>query len=651
MIARHRLLWLPGITLLLSGCIDASMARPGRMLVDPLPSLIDALVATDRFGAPLVALCGLTALAYLPARILVGHRGERALSMSLAPGIALGLATLGWWLAGFVSGSMATVVLSIGAAGIGVAAIGRARRIARPAPQSSPGATVWLSLIWLLSLGVRLAVVRDLALPAWVDGVHHTYLTDLLRQAGTVPNDYGVLLPFGPFAYHFGFHALTATVAELSGTDSASSVIVVGQFLSAAAAPTAYAITRLGGGTQRAGLVAAAVVGLVSVFPAYFVSWSRFTQLAGMVAAAPWLMLAARAAENRTTAVAGGFGLLILAMIHPRVAVMAAIAAVTLNVLPRQSVESAGTRGGLRLLGTALAGLAGLALGATWLWRVGGGLVPRLDAGRAMTEAVNQFEIAVLSTSYDPYLYGLAVATMLYLVLRGNRVASATGIWLIVTGLVALGSRLGLPFGNLIGGGAFAIALWLPAAVLVGVAVDAGMALVARGQVRLRRIPVAVCVVAMLALSEPSLKALNSDTVLASPRDREALDQLARYIGPDEIVAVSVREWQLGTYRGADAGYWIGVIGAGRSVVPPGLYGLGPVAWATDLSGRLAAWESAAQRSDTIASGMRAFGARWLFIGARDADFHRVAAESSDDLRLEADFAGPRLYRLRDDRP
>jgi hypothetical protein len=126
-----------------------------------------------------------------------------------------------------------------------------------------------------------------------------------------------------------------------------------------------YAAARVLFASRRAGLLAAAGVGVVSWFPAYFLSWGRYTQMTGVLLAVPALLLLWRLRGQvrpggliaATLLVAG------LALVHVRVAFLAAILAGVLGgVLLFQR------RGRTLLWWLAAAGGALLITLPWWLW-------------------------------------------------------------------------------------------------------------------------------------------------------------------------------------------------------------------------------------------------------------------------------------------
>lgn len=177
---------------------------------------------------------------------------------------------------------------------------GPAVRRAAPSPES-------LAAIAILGLAVCLRVwqARQLVAPAWVDGLHHALVTRLIADAGAVPAGYRPYLAVDGFYYHFGFHALAAAVGWLADAPAPWAVLWTGQALSAAAALTTYAAARRLVRRPAAALAALAVPASLYWFPAYFVSWARYTQLAGLVALPGVWMLVADAVHGPATTAAG----------------------------------------------------------------------------------------------------------------------------------------------------------------------------------------------------------------------------------------------------------------------------------------------------------------------------------------------------------
>lgn len=142
-------------------------------------------------------------------------------------------------------------------------------------------------LLLLLTAFTRYSHIQNLVLPVWVDSVHHTMVTSVLLEQGTLPDTYTPYLDKGRFFYHWGFHALLAFMGWMQGAepgiDIARQLLLVGQLFNTLTILMVYALGRILFGSSRAGLWAALFAALVSWFPAYYVSWGRYPQLGGML--------------------------------------------------------------------------------------------------------------------------------------------------------------------------------------------------------------------------------------------------------------------------------------------------------------------------------------------------------------------------------
>ncbi len=140
-----------------------------------------------------------------------------------------------------------------------------------------------LALVLLLTTITRLLSLRGLQAGVGMDAYHHTIISELFVRDGGIPSNYEPYAPLQSFTYHFGFHGLIAALSWLSGQKSPTDIMVlmpqVGQFAGSVLPISSLALFGWKVlGNRWAGLAAGALAGLVSVLPAYYVEWSRFTQ-------------------------------------------------------------------------------------------------------------------------------------------------------------------------------------------------------------------------------------------------------------------------------------------------------------------------------------------------------------------------------------
>lgn len=663
----------PGSLIERSAQLPGFVATAMRVSDSPGPFGIasDALIAAQRLPIALTIL--LVVGAGLAAGIAASVRRPDLL-LSMAPGLgALALAVI-WWVGSIVVGSTLPVLASAVLAAIGwilasarvVGALRgwmnarpipahpdcdpiRAGRLARARLVAAAETLAPPLIVWLAALAMRAASVAHLAAPPWVDAVHHAYLANLLLVEG-VPADFGPALPFGPFTYHFGFHAVVATVATVSGAAIPDALLAVGQFFIASAALAAYAVGWSASGRRSAGIVAACVAGLVSIMPAYYLSWSRYPHVAGLIALAAIVTVARPRQRLRSWSLLAAAGAFVagLPLVHPRVAVLGVLLALAWLVvaLARRRRVPWGR------VGVPIA-IASIMVGP-WIWRVWTGLVGRIGRGGDDIAAVNVADLNLLSTGHDPVIYAVAAAATFALLATGRPAAWIVALWLALAAMTANPQLLRQPGGMLVGNAALLISLWLPAAAMIGVGAAETVRLtrrfVATPARRPARYGLAIGAIAFgLVASGPSSATLNPATVLVSIDDRRVLDLARASIRSGELVMTRPRLWQLETYVGADAGYWIGAMTPGTNVVPPALYGLGPVDWSRSVSSDLASIAALLDQPDAVeafVADTRARHATWLFVGERAPVFDVMTLDHRQDLEVAGRSGGARLYRV-----
>ena len=152
------------------------------------------------------------------------------------------------------------------------------------------------SAVLFVTLASRLLSLRDASAGAGLDAYHHTLISEMFVESGGIPSDYLPYAPLASFTYHFGFHSLVATVGWLAGHTGASDMLTL-MPLAGQIADTlpVLALTLFGWkglGNRWAGLAAGALAGVVSVFPAFYVNWSRYTQGLGLaLLPVAWVLL------------------------------------------------------------------------------------------------------------------------------------------------------------------------------------------------------------------------------------------------------------------------------------------------------------------------------------------------------------------------
>ena len=516
----------------------------------------------------------------------------------------------------------------------------------------------------------RIRHIESVVLPLWVDSVHHTMIVRLLVDHGRLPESYAPFIPQSTFYYHWGFHAVTAFVAWISGLTSSAElprlILAFGQLLNVLVFPAIYCAAATLLRSRRAALLAATLATLVSIFPAYYVSWGRYTQLCGLlvlpVLAASFWKLARHPNAMRAIEVAllgGG-----LVLIHVRVAVVFAILAAILVCL---LIWQRRWRG---LAWCAAAGAVALLIAMPWIVHVARApqvrmIVAPAAAERAQWETSNAAPADIVWAPHNPFLFTLssgglfgftpfrlsvtarvaAIAWWVLLVVLLQRKATRKRrgldrrdgwrigivvVWVAVTALLINLDRIGLPRMRVLPNSAAVIMLFLPLAVL-GAHLLRWVADELLRPRRRRAAMIALSLAIGLIGASRLLHIVNPATVLATSADLHALEWIRTTTPPTARFAVGVQPWIGGSYIGNDGGYWIPLVAERESILPPGLY-----PWVmtpdrvTTITRQLGEWYEAGQLGNAQAlPALRRQGVTHLYFGARNTTPLRVAVAAS----------------------
>lgn len=455
--------------------------------------------------------------------------------------------------------------------------------------------TFWGSLIGLIltvTAWTRLRAIAGLVVPPWVDSVHHTMLVRLFLLKGTVPTNYDPFIPGARAFYHWGFHAIAAALSLFLGRTDPFSIppviLSLGQWLNASTPLFVYAAAVSLTRSRTAAVIAAAISGLVSFYPAYYVSWGRFTHLGGVLLLLAWMALAARA--RRITAgsvamlaiVAGG-----LALVHVRLAFFAVVFTIVMI-----AVDLLRRRRPVALLA---AGALACVIVLPWLIAMRnvapGALAPSDASPRWMTPAEVRANLlwvphtAELLSAATAGLTGIAklgpLATtgrvlsfvwwLAIIVIATRRKGRSRPLlwtyavliaWAALTLLILNATHLQFATNT-----SAAITAFVPLSIACG-------ALIAWAIAPLRRAGTVVVVVICCAIGIATLgNIINPATIIATDADLAALRWMRDSTPASSAIVGRVQPWYGGAFIGVDGAYWSSVLADRRSLPPPSLYG------------------------------------------------------------------------------
>ncbi len=129
------------------------------------------------------------------------------------------------------------------------------------------------AFLFIISLILGATQIKGVLVPNWFDGVTHTYLLQKFVATAEIPLDN---------IYHNSFHAIALAMYYFGGFSLPETVLILGQWLSAASGLTFYYLTlRYIRNPYTAGL-SYIVYSFFLIFPSYLTSWGRYPFLLGL---------------------------------------------------------------------------------------------------------------------------------------------------------------------------------------------------------------------------------------------------------------------------------------------------------------------------------------------------------------------------------
>jgi hypothetical protein len=515
-----------------------------------------------------------------------------------------------------------------------------------------------LLLVFIVSFGLRLVMVRDLAAPAWVDSVHHSLISRLIQENGAFPSSYNPFINLDATQYHAGFHTGLAAFSWLSRMEPAAALLLYGQVLNAAVVLAAYLLTTTLTRDRWAGVIAALFTGLITPMPAYYLSWGRYTHLAGLLIlpAAPALVrlfFDRVGASPRAVLLLAVLAFSGLILVHYRVAAFLGLLLIAM-VISRLKINRESFQNLARQTGLAAGAMGGgaLLLSGPWLLpTLNRHILPALTPSQVTpAEPFTDFSWGLLTAGFGIYSLWLAgLGLLLGLVLR-QRFALAAVLWVGLLFLLANLGALGLPGGWFVNNPSVQISLFLPISLLAGYLLS----------VIIRTTPSFLPQPLLLALRGLIVGGLlvfgflgmrqlmtitNPNTILVRDGDLAAMQWIREFIPPEETILISPFSWGYGVYAGSDGGFWISPLTGRKTMPPPVLYGMGnpeQVRAISSLSRQAVEHGSSPMELNDL---MQAHGLRYVFIGVRGGAFSSNALFESPLFNLVYSNHGVSLFQ------
>jgi hypothetical protein len=510
----------------------------------------------------------------------------------------------------------------------------------------------WVAIgVFGLTLFTRFWIIRDHPYPAWSDSLHHTLLTQLTAVQGKLPTSLEPYFPIPLDQYHLGLYSLSATVQGLALWNCAYSTGLAQVPAHTALLWTAQVLNGLCGlgvylvldrKVGRVGaIVGAAVVGLLSHQPAFYVNWGRFTQLASQtILLIAWLVTWEAVAtwklpwqEHKvkilwhTVCAALLTGAVFL--LHFRVAIFY-VPLLVMSVIWELWKARKTKRVASVVLRTIAVGTVALLVVMPALWGATRIYVSTRLSPTSSDQSITVDEVSETIQHYFEFLWGsvpyLAARTWLMVLsafsiavglLRRNKLVIASLLWTLVLYLLGNAYLLGLPLLSFTNLGAVLVMLYLPIGLVVGSAAEEAVALCGpRWRERAAWLVIALVLVAGLVASRVRVTETEPYRYFVTPEDVAAMDWIKENTPPDALFAVNTHFWLPRAPHGTDAGYWIPYFTGRQTTAGAMLLNLG----GSDDESRIVALSRLVEQlevDNASLTDLQAMGVDYVYIGRR----------------------------------
>jgi len=446
-----------------------------------------------------------------------------------------------------------------------------------------------LILIFLLTLLVRMIMVRDLTTPAWVDSVHHALIIRLIGALGSFPSTYLPYWEMPPTAYHPGFHTIAAVFTWLTNLDLAQGLLILGQVLNASAVFSVYLLSKTLTRSTTVGLLAAIITGFLTPMPAYYTSWGRYTELTGLLILPATLALIQVLANDKVTTkkiwiiilgaiVSGG-----LFMVHYRVIVF--LACLILSYL---GIYWLGKKGNAAinprsvLVSVSIMAVLAVFFVIPWLYQmITSTVLPMLNSSiGSMVPFFSGFTWEYITSALGKFTLILAGLGLVWGMIKREEFAFMLLTWILLLFFVANLAALRVPGGALVSIASVEIMLFIPISILGGYFVNQ---LITQWKDILPKqlvnpfMGLIIMVIGSVALigTRQLVTIINPITLSSRNSDLPAIQWISENIPENETIVINPFAWGYGLYAGSDGGYWISPLSGRPTLPPPVLYGLG----------------------------------------------------------------------------
>lgn len=457
----------------------------------------------------------------------------------------------------------------------------------------------WLAIAILgMTLFTRFWAAHLNPYPAWTDSLHHTLITQLAAQYGRLPDTLEPYAPTPLSMYHLGLYSISSVVMLLARVPAHSALLWTAQALNGLCGLGVFLV--LDRKVGRVGAVAgAAVVGLFSFQPAWYVNWGRFTQVSSQtILPVAWLatweticLWREGTSQYRRLVGMAVIGALLTAsvfLLHYRVAYFyLPLLALTLLLEFRQAVLT--KTSGRFFLALAAVGLLSLGLISPALFSALQDYILQathpaasMAAGSAASASNPYYEFpisSIFTIGAQPWLLVAGLLSAVYNLYHRSIFSWLMLGWVVALILEGLTYLLKIPLLNVTNMGAILIMLYLPLGFIIGQAIEVGSRERYFTSPRVRQMIIAGFLAAVFLASHIRVGSTEAYRYFLTNKDVAAMHWIKANTPSDALFAINTYFWLPSAPHGSDGGYWLPYFADRKTTAGTMLFSAGPEAY------------------------------------------------------------------------
>jgi hypothetical protein len=350
----------------------------------------------------------------------------------------------------------------------------------------------------------------------------------------------------------------STTSSSSSFIDLGWFLLIVGQWWNILAVVSAAGLVWYWWRSWPAIVVALIVIGLVSIMPAYYLSWGRYTLLSGMI----WLPAALVALDilwmddEPHRGVWVGLLMTGLLLTHFVIGVMALVWGVVL-----WCAHGRLARGWYIAVGVVVVCMLPWwsVLMTQVQWERVGDASARVVSGN---DSHNAFIPELFWARHHVWLVPLALVSAWWFIHRRHLLVARVVIWWALIIVLANPVVVGLPYLSFFSNETWITAMYLPIGILVArMSVDWHQ----------RWVSVLMVFVALVAFGGMQ-RVVRPATILTNQSDRLAITWIDQQLPTDAVLLTNASEWMWQVDRGVDGGWWVMPLTGRATTTPPVLF-------------------------------------------------------------------------------